>query len=84
MTTPNSAIVTVATQWRAMLEQKRREDGSTYWRRSDDIRDDALQAAIYKAHDGKLPNDHSYQYVVDALDETSSRTVATSMPRATI
>jgi hypothetical protein len=59
----------VATLWRALLTQKQRADGSLYWCQVDDPKqDEALYTTIYKAHDGKLPNDHSYQYVVDALD----------------
>jgi hypothetical protein len=49
------------------FEQDERPDGSRFWTCRDTCRDEALQQLCFNAHDGMLPDDYKYQFIVEAL-----------------
>jgi hypothetical protein len=58
----------LAQRYHEAFEHAEREDGSGYWRRKDrKTTDDALYRLCYDAHDGMLPDDYKYRFIVDAL-----------------
>ena len=52
---------------RSAFEEKRREDGTTFWACVDEVGDD-LQDFIRGLQDGESPNDWRYKTIVQVLD----------------
>ena len=53
-----------ATEYRAMFETAKRDDGSQYWR----AKEQQLRELCYAAHGDMLSDDERYRFIVDALD----------------
>jgi hypothetical protein len=70
MTTTN--IQTLATEARSFMVSKTRDDGSKFWSRSDDA-PEWVRELCFAAHDAgdMLPDDHRYEFIVEALDALS-------------
>ena len=59
-------VQTVATTARGFFKRQTRDSGSTYWSTPD--APDWITDLCREAHNGMLPDDHKYEYIVDALD----------------
>lgn len=53
------------------FEQGTHPDGATYWKTKDTKGPKWLKDMVYKIHEGKLPDDTTYEYIVGALGAIS-------------
>ena len=71
MTTTINWFLTAGTL-RSAFEEKRRDDGSSFWACTDQVGDD-LQDFIRGLHDDELPNNWRYATIVQILDAIVER-----------
>jgi len=63
------SIQDLAAQVRDQFESRTRDNGDVFWCRKTEYRDqDWIMNLVHKAHNDMLPDDHKYEFVIDALD----------------
>jgi hypothetical protein len=64
-------VIELAEKAYEKFEQGTRQDGSKFWKTKDTDKPEWLKNMIFEVHGDKLPDDTTYEYIVDALEAIS-------------